>query len=234
MNLQNIFSGKAVWIGLVGAFLAVQGITAAGFLSLLHFRSATQWVTHTHQVLLELESVGNSLLNVETGQRGYVLTGAEHYLDPYRESLDSVQQHLRRLDDLTRDNPIRKKQVGTLENQVGERLGEIGHVIMLRHTDGLPAARNQVLTHHDKQTMDSVRQTIGQIRDQEQELLQARSADSTTWALTAGAFSVIIFLVMFAVFGLSLAIVSLALTTHRQAKYAPHSLQINSGSTPSS
>jgi methyl-accepting chemotaxis protein len=234
MNLQNIFSGKAIWIGLVVAFLAVQGITAAGFLSLLHFRSATQWVTHTQQVLLELESVGNSLLNVETGQRGYVLTGAEHYLDPYRESLNSIQQHLRRLDDLTKDNPIRNKQVGALENQVGERLGEIGHVIMLRHTDGLPAARNQVLTHHDKQTMNSVRQTIGQIRDQEQQLLQARSADSTTWALTAGAFSVIIFLVMFVVFGLSLAVVSLALTTHRQAKSPLHSLQINSPSAPSS
>ncbi len=234
MDLQKIFFGKAVWIGLLVAFVATQAIAAAGFLSLLHFRSATQWVTHTQEVLLELESLGSSLLNVETGQRGYVLTGAEHYLDPYRESLNSIQQHLRRLDDLTRDNPTRNKQVGALEDQVGERLSEIGHVIMIRHTDGLPAARNQVLTHHDKQTMDSVHQTIGQIRDHEQHLLQARSADSTTWALTAGAFSVIIFLVMFAIFGLSLAIVSLALTTHRQAKFTLQSLRINSPSTPSS
>lgn len=234
MDLQRIFSGKAVWIGLLVAFVAIQAIAAAGFLSLLHFRSATQWVVHTQQVLLELESVGNSLLNVETGQRGYVLTGAEHYLNPYRESLKSIQQHLRRLDDLTKDNPTRNKQVGALENQVGERLSEIGHVIMIRHTDGLPAAQNQLETHHDKQTMGSVSQIIGQIRDQEQELLQARSADSTTWALTAGAFSVVIFLVMFAVFGLSLAITSLALMTHRQAKYALHSLQVNSPTTPSS
>lgn len=234
MKLQNVFSGKAVWIGLLIAFLAIQTIAAAGFLSLLHFRSATQWVAHTQQVLLELESVGHSLLKVETGQRGYVLTGAEHYLDPYRESLHSIQQHLRRLDDLTKDNPARNRQVGSLENQVGERLNEIGHVIMVRHTDGLHAARNQVLTHHDRQTMDSIRQIIAHIRDQEQQLLQARSADSTTWALTAGAFSVIIFLVMFAVFGLSLAVVSLALTTHRQAKSALHSLQTNPPSSPSS
>ena len=233
MDLQKLFSGKAVWIGLLIAFVAVQTIAAAGFLSLLHFRSATQWVTHTQQVLLELESVGNSLLNVETRQRGYVLTGAEQYLDPYRESLNSVQQHLRRLDDLTRDNPTRHKQVDFLENQVGERLSEIGQVIMIRHTDGLHAARNQVLTHHNRQTMDSIRQNIGRMRDQELQLLQARSADSTTWALTAGTFSVVIFLAMFAVFGLSLAIVSLALTTHRQAKYALHSLQVNSPSTPS-
>src|SRR5687768_1393001 len=163
MNLQKLFSSKAVWIGLVVAFVAIQAIAAAGFLSLLHFRSATQWVTHTQEVLLELESVGHSLLNVETGQNGYVLTGAEQYLHPYRVSLNSIQQHLRRLNDLTRDNPARHKQVNSLEDQVGERLSEIGQVVMIRHTDGLHAAQNQVLTHHNRQTMDSIQQIIGQI-----------------------------------------------------------------------
>jgi CHASE3 domain sensor protein len=212
------FSRTTVVVSLVVAFIALQSIAAAGFLSLLHFRSATQGVSHTQQVLLELESFVNSLMTVETGQRGYVLTGAEQYLSPYRESLNTIQQHVRRLGDLTRDNPVQQQRVAHLENQVDERLNEIGQVIVARHTDGLQAARDLVLTHHNRQTMDSIQQTVTQMRDQELRHLQARSEDSTTWALTAGAFSVVLFLFMFTIFGFSIALSVLALNTHRQAQ----------------
>lgn len=209
-------SRTTVFLALAVAFLAVQSITAAGFLSLLHFRSATHSVSRAQDILLELESTLKSLTKAETGQRGYILTGAEPFLFPYRDSLDAVRGHLRRLIDLTEENTIQQRHIAQLVRQVDERMDQLSHTIVTRHLDGLQAASNVVLANHEKQTMDSIHRTVDEMRKEEAQRLQSRSDDSATWAITAGALSVITFLLMFVVFGFSFVIVALALGNHRR------------------
>ena len=209
-------SRTSVFLALAVAFLAVQSVGAAGFLTLLHFRSATHSVSRAQEVLLELESMVTSLTKAETGQRGYILTGAEHFLLPYRDSLDDVRGHLRRLIDLAGDNTVQQRHISRLVGQVDERMDQLGETIVARHVDGFQAAGNVVLANHEKRTMDSIHRTIDQMRTEESQRLRSRSEDSTTWAITAGALSVVTFLLMFVVFGFSFVIVALALGTHHQ------------------
>ena len=216
MTWTQGLSRTTVFIALAVAFLAVQSITAAGFLSLLHFRGATHSVSHAQDVLLELESTLTSLTKAETGQRGYSLTGAEHFLFPYRDSLDVVRGHLRRLVDLTEENTVQQRHIAQLVRQVDKRMDQLSEPIVTHHVGGLHAAGNVILANYEKQTMDSIHRTVEEMRKEEAQRLQSHADDSATWAITAGALSVITFLLMFVVFGFSFVIVALALGNHRR------------------
>src|ERR1700723_3054732 len=60
---------------------------------------------HTYQVLQQAEVVNKLLLDAETGQRGFLLTGADRYLQPYSGALTALGPNIARLADLTADNP---------------------------------------------------------------------------------------------------------------------------------
>jgi CHASE3 domain sensor protein len=216
-------SRTVVFIALAVAFVAAQSVAAAGFLSLLHFRSATQSVSQAQDVLLELESTVASLTKAETGQRGYILTGAEHFLFPYRDSLKAARGHLRRLIDLTGDNDVQQRHVAQLVRQIDERMTQLGEPIVARHLEGIHAAGNVILANQDKRTMDSIHRTVAELRKEESQRLQARWEDSTIWAVTAGALSVTTFLLMCVVFGFSFVAVALAFGKDRETT-SPFSL----------
>lgn len=223
MKRIQSFSRTSVLIALTAAFLAAQSVSAAGFLTLLHFRSSTNAVSRAQDVLLELESVVRFLTMAETGQRGYVLTGAEHFLVPYRDSLEDVRGHLRRLIELTGDDAVQRRHLSHLVRQVDERMDQLGETIVIRHVDGVRAAGNVVLANYEKRTMDSIHRTIDEMRAEASQLFRSRSEDSTTWAIMAGALSVVTFLLMFVVFGLSFVIVALALGIHNRGPAQPFS-----------
>src|SRR5579859_1411298 len=48
---------------------------------------ARGWLVHTHEVIGHIELLQSKLEDTETGQRGYLLTGSEEYLEPYQDAL---------------------------------------------------------------------------------------------------------------------------------------------------
>ena len=55
---------------------------------------ATVWVEHTHEVLRQLSDIMLNVVDAEANQRGYLLTGDEDYLQPYRESVERIDGQL--------------------------------------------------------------------------------------------------------------------------------------------
>src|SRR5439155_19637538 len=72
-------------------------------------------VLHTAEVLRRLEGTLSVLKDAETGQRGYLITGEEGYLEPYRVATDQLDGDLRRLRALTADNPAQGARIDRLE-----------------------------------------------------------------------------------------------------------------------
>lgn len=119
--LRRILAGKGLIIALIVGFLAVESIVAACFLSLMHFKTSNNWATRNEQVLIELERVRSIVSGAETHQRGYLITGSDNYLAPYREALDMLQEQIRRIGSLTRDNNLQQDRVAYLATQVDQR-----------------------------------------------------------------------------------------------------------------
>lgn len=88
--------------------------------------TSVQWVSHTHEVLSQLEQVMSTLKDAETGQRGYLLTGERPYLEPYEQALPRLHGQLERLRALTIDNPPQTAHVLKLEQLAADRLAILG------------------------------------------------------------------------------------------------------------
>ena len=66
-----------------------------------------------------------SLKDAETGQRGFVLTGEERYLEPYHAAIGEIQHDIDALADLTRDNPAQQESLQQVRKLADAKLAEL-------------------------------------------------------------------------------------------------------------
>jgi CHASE3 domain sensor protein len=73
--------GAKISAAFAAGLVVIAAIGVSAYLSTQRLIEANQWVTHTHKVIEGLEHVLSALNEAETGQRGFVLTGEERYLE---------------------------------------------------------------------------------------------------------------------------------------------------------
>ena len=139
------------------------------------FTAASEWRKHTYEVLRNLDATVARLVDAETGQRGYVLTGKEAYLEPYRAAIKEVGQTIATLKSLTSDNPNQQKRIQILEPLVGKKLAELQLTIDLRRNEGVAAANKVVLEGSGKRWMDLIRSLVAEMTKEEETLLRVRT-----------------------------------------------------------
>lgn len=89
------------------ALLICVGILS--YWSVIQNANERQWVNHTHLVLEKLDALSANMIDAETGERGYLLTGQESYLEPYNGAANRVHENSKELRQLTADNPIQQR-----------------------------------------------------------------------------------------------------------------------------
>src|SRR5919109_4369616 len=99
--------------GLALLILIVIGV--ASYRSTTRLVETAGWLTHSREVLEKLETVRAQMTNVESGARGYIITGEERHLEPYRTAVGLIDRELNELRQLTADNPGQQRRLNTLE-----------------------------------------------------------------------------------------------------------------------
>lgn len=134
-------------------------------------------VSQSYQAIAELEASLSLLKDAETGQRGYLLTGKERYLEPYKNSVARINQQIQTLRQL-QVSPNQQKQIQALERLIGQKLAELDQTIQVRRTRGLNPALQIVQSDRGKQIMDNIRRQIAAIEQQEKQQLSQRLEDT--------------------------------------------------------
>ncbi|MEH1817131.1 MAG: response regulator [Nostoc sp.] len=166
--------------------------------------------SHTYQVLSQLEDLNLQLTNAETGQRGYIITGEQRYLEPYNAAIQVLNQKVREIQRLTADNPNQQNRLDILQPLLTERMAVMKEVIELRQSQGLEASQKAVLTDQGKQLMDNIQKVIQAMKNEENALLKQRSEKAQAAARqTLGS---IVYSIPF--FSLLLALIGFTLTRH--------------------
>jgi PAS domain S-box-containing protein len=169
------------------AVLIIAGIGTTSYLSLLRFKENARLVVHTREVLESSEALLSLLVNAETGQRGYLLTGEQSYLEPYEAATGmALERQIKLLRQLTEDNPNQQKRLDTLESLIEERLTLLKQRIDLRKTQGLEETLQGFSLDRGKAVMDEIRSLVARIKNNEEQLLRQRSqqADASTIQMT--------------------------------------------------
>jgi CHASE3 domain sensor protein len=129
---------------------------------------------HTQDILVRLGSVSTDLVELETGQRGYLLTGDEHYLQPYLAALGRLDGDLAALTALLAGNEPDAKRLAALGGLVMQKRDELARTIELRKTQGLEAALLVVRTGEGQKSMDALRRFLGDMAREQNRLLDIR------------------------------------------------------------
>ncbi|MEO7996238.1 MAG: CHASE3 domain-containing protein [Gemmatimonadaceae bacterium] len=159
-------------------------VGSLGVFLVSEYRGAAKLVSHTLEVQKTLAHLLQRLTDAETGQRGFLLTKDEDFLDPYHGATTDAIQSIATLKNLVGDNDVQTKQLTELERAVTNRVTRLEGRLTEAQSGTSVAAES---LREGKQQMDSVRLFIGRMDAVEAKLLidrQARS-DKQGWITIA-------------------------------------------------
>lgn len=126
----------------------------------------------------QIQQLLSSIKDAETGQRGYLLTGEERYLEPYGSALKEISAGLQSARAQFADDPQQQARLATLRHNLDEKLAELKETIALRRENGLDAALAVVKSDKGKQSMDAIRNAAAEMGEAEQAVLQQHVRDA--------------------------------------------------------
>ncbi len=117
-------------------------------------------VSHVNNVNDILENIMASIVDIETGARGYVITGEEDYLSAYKKSDQNLTTLIDSLQNMNKRNVLKLKKLSTLEKLIESKKLISARMIEERREEGMIAAAAVVKTGRGKALMDSIRMSI--------------------------------------------------------------------------
>ncbi|MEA9750462.1 diguanylate cyclase [Xanthomonas campestris pv. raphani] len=139
-------------------------------------------VSHTHEVIGRVDEIQARVLDAESAERGYLLTGNDAYLLDYQTSVERLPILIGNLRRKIADNPSQVAHLDQLHHLVDTRLKQIQHVLDVYADSGLEAARTSIRQTAFR-TTSAIREQALTMVQREQELLALRAESSRQSAL---------------------------------------------------
>ncbi|HVZ36428.1 MAG TPA: CHASE3 domain-containing protein, partial [Polyangiaceae bacterium] len=163
--------------GFVVAVLAVLLIAYFTDLALKARQDAAESVTHTMQVLERAQQLLTLLSDAETGQRGFVLTNEDRYLEPYNNARDTVPTQLQNLRNLTADNAQQRGRLDELNQLIQRKMDVLAQTVELQRAGQRERALQLVRSETGQDAMERIRIVVSQIESAERDLLASRQTN---------------------------------------------------------
>ena len=160
-------------------------------------RETTVKVERAHLVLSQMAELQTRMLDAESRQRGYIITGDSMYLRPYEGAAADVEALLADLRLAFADDARQRATLEQLDGLARERLEVLDGRVVIRSDSGFAAARNALIAGGGRNLMDRVHALLDEIGQRENERLsefqstQARADTLVLLALLAGVILVI-------------------------------------------
>jgi len=164
---RNLFIGYGISLLL----LIITAVASA--ISINNLLRNQEQVRQTSNVIIKLENVMAVLKDAETGQRGFLLTGKDQFLEPYNGSTERAKQTLNEIQDMTAASLPQQKDLVQLKTIVFTRLDILANLITQRRS-GIPLSDSALFL--GKSYMDQARDLVGTMQEREQAQLEERTA----------------------------------------------------------
>ena len=139
----------------------------------LRVADANAEVARSRQILANLEATLSTMKDAETGQRGFLLTGDEAYLEPYRTAVRDIPGRLEQLSHWADTHDVSPQEAEVVARLSRHRMEQLGQTAQLRREQGFGAALAVVRTNVGQHIMDELRQHIGSMEAQENQELHS-------------------------------------------------------------
>lgn len=168
-------------VGLLAVLLF--GASLSAFRSSQERSVAREWQVHTLEVLLETDRLRTAALQQMRGERGFLLTGDDRFLDPYVQGQKAATESYERLLTLTRDNPAQQQRLASMRDEFATLNAVLSAMIEQQRTGRREEALRYLRRGADRDAIDAILGEIDALAEFERALLAERSDAAQASAL---------------------------------------------------
>ncbi len=162
------------WLAFLIAFILLVALGWQGKQTQQQVLATNLSVSHSLEIITASQYMLTSLQDIETGARGFVLTGDPSYLESYELGLRQIEAHRRGLQRLLEDRAFPDQGwFEQLDRSIAERLMIAADNIQARRVVGLQAAAERLHQAGGKLIMDRLRAMLDAVERRERKQLAA-------------------------------------------------------------
>lgn len=145
------------WGAIIFGLLLIAAVVQLQFDSVKQLSDWNRAYQKSLGVSLTVQSLFSSLIDAETGQRGYLLTGDPAYLEPYLQAPEKIDRDVKKLKALMADDPSQLAKLKVCLPLIAAKRSELQRSISVRREEGLAPALEIVRSDVGKRLMDQIR-----------------------------------------------------------------------------
>lgn len=138
------------------------------------YKGSSEWVNHTQQTIAEAQRILLEVQDIETSQRGFVITGEDKYLAPYNKGLNEVEEACRTLREKINDNAEQLLLLDSMHAVIERKIEFSRSVVAARKSFGFDTAQQLVTTGVGENLMREIRSSVERFVNTEETLLSQR------------------------------------------------------------
>jgi len=175
---MKFLAEKKITLFLFLAAIILVSVVVSFYYNTKKVKANSDMVVHTQEAIRKSNVVLLDMLNIETGLRGYLLSGNKEFLQPYIDASKTIYSNLDELIKFTFDNPKQRPRVYALKVEVEKRLDFSKRVINELELNGINETEKLKTIEEGKNYTDKIRSIIATINAEEFSLLQQRRLES--------------------------------------------------------
>ena len=157
-------------------------LVGAGFAVMLFsvddLRTSEHRARHSEEVLVAANQLERLVVDLETGQRGFVITGQERFLEPWRAARTALPEQARALERLVADIPAQESRVRRISQEATSYLRDYSVPLINAARRDLASVQTEAATQEGKRRVDVMRTEFDDLIAAEQRLSQERQTNS--------------------------------------------------------
>ena len=174
-------------ISIVLIVVAVQAVR-----NISHSTVTSDWVNHTHTVVMQIDALSNTLYVADASVANYVTTGDVHNLSESNRAISKIREHMEILNALSRHEPDRHQQVLKIEILVNQRLENSQAILAARQEGQVELSQSLLAKDAGGTVVPEIQRMLNSLKDIHLDLLTKRDtasylqAQKTRWTVWAG------------------------------------------------
>jgi len=210
---MNLTIGTKIKAGFAIAFAVVFFVQIAYFRNADEIKADAAWVTHTFDVLQQLQNLMAGLSEAESAERAYIITGDTAFEAAVKTAEARINHNVSTLRTLTADNPAQQRRIIELEPVISLRLETLERKFeLLKANEGKMTAQVENLFKEGGRLMGDARRLVAEMENDEQALLVARQKRAKAAVDSTSGTVVLSMLVSLALLGITSALVKRSIT----------------------
>jgi two-component system, sensor histidine kinase and response regulator len=202
------------------ALLVSLGVAFTLYQSANQLLVAKQWVRHTNDVMRQLDDLLDNLADIDSGQRGYLVTGDSSYIPLVNSAAERIPSNINNLERLVVDNPVQTQRIGPLRTATNARIALARNIVATRTTQGYEPARQRSEAAIAGRSIDESRKLVREMKAEELWLLDARGDADTRSVQETMVASTVAFVIQLAILAFLFWLIRLDIRDRRRTAAA--------------